>query len=293
MASTTEIERHETIISDSINTVNTAIEDAAVATENRLAEVILAQGTPENLANNRAILAQAFQPMREVTREMAEPLANIADDSVELQNLGAKDSADTTAQSALLQVAQNSVDTEIENQQNSIIDEIVIAAIGGVAVDQLARQARVAVSGIFAQTDNAQTTRLQRQLRQLRAEGAPVEQTQTIVQQLRNRLAGATIGANLTETVRRKTQDAVTRFEGAFTLQRAKRNRVERYQYVGGVIESSRDFCTQLDGAILTEEEIYDIWNSQEWGGKQPGDPFVVRGGYNCRHFFVPVREDE
>jgi len=38
-------------------------------------------------------------------------------------------------------------------------------------------------------------------------------------------------------------------------------------------------------------DEIYDIWNSS-WPGKEPGDPFVVRGGYNCQHFWVPI-EDE
>jgi hypothetical protein len=40
----------------------------------------------------------------------------------------------------------------------------------------------------------------------------------------------------------------------------------------------------------MTEKQIRNIWNSQTWQGKKPGDPFVVRGGYNCRHMFVPVK---
>ena len=58
------------------------------------------------------------------------------------------------------------------------------------------------------------------------------------------------------------------------------------YKYVGGVIPSSRPFCTQHNNNTYTEAEINRIW-SGVWQGKAPGDPFVVRGGYNCRHFFI------
>jgi hypothetical protein len=47
-----------------------------------------------------------------------------------------------------------------------------------------------------------------------------------------------------------------------------------------------------MEGEVLDEETIYSIWDD-DWQGKEPGDPFVVRGGYNCRHFWVPVEEDE
>ena len=39
----------------------------------------------------------------------------------------------------------------------------------------------------------------------------------------------------------------------------------------------------------LNEKEIRDIWNRQSWGGKSPGDPFIVRGGYRCRHTWIPT----
>lgn len=59
-----------------------------------------------------------------------------------------------------------------------------------------------------------------------------------------------------------------------------------RYLYTGGLIPSSRPFCTTHNGAVYTQQEIDSIWNGS-WQGKAPGDPFVVRGGYNCRHFFI------
>ena len=291
MASKTDIEQHDKLITEVIESNAASIEDATKAVESRLAELILAQADTTTLANNRAQLAQAFQPMQEFVQAIPSELQTVADDAVTMQGLGDKDQADTAAAQTLGQIAQGSIETEIQQQQNSIIDEIVIAGIAGVAIDQIARQARTAVSGVFAESNDPETRRLQRQLRRLRNSNAPTSEIQPVVNALKEKFAGVTLGANLKETVRRKSQDTVMRFEGAFSLGRAKRKKVEKFEYAGGVIETSRQFCQQLDGAILTEEEIYDIWNSDSWAGKEPGDPFVVRGGYNCRHFWVPIQE--
>lgn len=59
-----------------------------------------------------------------------------------------------------------------------------------------------------------------------------------------------------------------------------------QFRYTGGLIATSRPFCNTHNNGVYTEAEINRIWTGS-WGGKAPGDPFVVRGGYNCRHFFV------
>jgi len=38
------------------------------------------------------------------------------------------------------------------------------------------------------------------------------------------------------------------------------------------------------------EEELRRIWQGS-WAGKSEGDPFIVRGGYRCRHTWLPVVE--
>jgi hypothetical protein len=76
-------------------------------------------------------------------------------------------------------------------------------------------------------------------------------------------------------------------FDGAVTLLQGQNQPNVVYRYTGGIVKESRDFCTRMDGRTLTEAEIRNIWSTQSWQGKQPGDPFVVRGGYNCRHIFV------
>ena len=49
-----------------------------------------------------------------------------------------------------------------------------------------------------------------------------------------------------------------------------------------------RDWCRQHSGKVYTEEQIRELW-TQDWSGKAAGDPFIVRGGYNCRHHWRPV----
>jgi hypothetical protein len=92
-------------------------------------------------------------------------------------------------------------------------------------------------------------------------------------------------------TITNTFNNAVRNFDGA--VSRVRADQEQRYEYVGGVIAESRDFCRSLDGARMTESEIRDTWASEDWQGKEPGDPFVVRGGYNCRHMWVPIEEDE
>jgi hypothetical protein len=57
------------------------------------------------------------------------------------------------------------------------------------------------------------------------------------------------------------------------------------FKYYGPDDETTREFCERHVGKTYTKEEIAEIW-SGEWAGKISGDPFVVRGGYNCRHRF-------
>ena len=116
-------------------------------------------------------------------------------------------------------------------------------------------------------------------------------------------LVGGVTAATITAL--RKSRKAVTRRlqiaystnlrngDAAYTILATRAtNKTVKYRYVGGIIPESRPFCRQHDGQVMTESEIRRIWNSQTWQGKKPGDPFVVRGGYNCRHYFVPVEEE-
>ena len=78
-------------------------------------------------------------------------------------------------------------------------------------------------------------------------------------------------------------------FHGQFTVAKAKASGLNHFTYTGTLVRDSRTFCRNMLNRTLNEKEIRDIWNRQSWGGKSPGDPFIVRGGYRCRHTWIPT----
>ena len=84
---------------------------------------------------------------------------------------------------------------------------------------------------------------------------------------------------------------AVQQLESAVLRIRAKAAGIDRFQYVGGTIATTRPFCAKHNGKIYTTKEIDQMWK-QTWAGKKPGNAFIVRGGFNCRHFWVAVKEE-
>ena len=81
-------------------------------------------------------------------------------------------------------------------------------------------------------------------------------------------------------------------FHGQFTVKKAKDSGLNHFTYTGTLVRDSRPFCRDMLNKTLTEKEIRDRWNSQSWAGKSSGDPFIVRGGYRCRHTWIPTNPD-
>lgn len=65
---------------------------------------------------------------------------------------------------------------------------------------------------------------------------------------------------------------------------------ITKFKYVGSLIKDSREFCKHRVGKVFTLKQI-EAWEDIEFKGKKSGDPFVTRGGWNCRHHLSPVVE--
>jgi hypothetical protein len=78
----------------------------------------------------------------------------------------------------------------------------------------------------------------------------------------------------------------------ARTLAVAKNSGLVWFRYIGGVIETSRDFCVERNGNYYHTTEIEE-WPDTEWDGMIEGtnsqNIFYYCGGWNCRHEFIPV----
>ena len=85
--------------------------------------------------------------------------------------------------------------------------------------------------------------------------------------------------------------DSIMQFDGQFTIHKAKEAGLKHFKYTGSKDEANRDFCRRHVGNTYNEKQIRAIWTGN-WKGKSSGDPFIVRGGYRCRHTWLPVDKD-
>jgi hypothetical protein len=84
--------------------------------------------------------------------------------------------------------------------------------------------------------------------------------------------------------------DTLSQFDATLLRKFGEDTGAEKWKYTGTSITTTRKWCRNHIDMVMTEEEIREDW-SKEWDGKAEGDPFVVRGGYNCRHRWRPVFE--
>lgn len=94
----------------------------------------------------------------------------------------------------------------------------------------------------------------------------------------------------LTSYVKRYARDSMSIFDNTYTQLVAQDVGVELWEYSGGTLKDSRDFCLERVGNVYTTEEI-ESWANQDWQGKNPATDaatiFAYRGGFNCIHSFI------
>ena len=96
------------------------------------------------------------------------------------------------------------------------------------------------------------------------------------------------VGGRLAMNANQLVHDSLMQFDASVNTAIGMEAGATKWKYVGRIIATTRPFCREHEGQIFTNDEIESTW-SGSWAGKASGDPFIVRGGYNCGHQFRPV----
>lgn len=99
-------------------------------------------------------------------------------------------------------------------------------------------------------------------------------------------------GGSMARYATQQMHDSLMQFDASINVAIGKEAGATKWKYVGRLIETSRPFCREHEGEVMTTERIEELW-AGDWAGKASGDPFIVRGGYNCKHRFRPVFDEE
>jgi len=96
----------------------------------------------------------------------------------------------------------------------------------------------------------------------------------------------------LMQYVKQITRDALNNYSRSYQSSVGNALGLEFYQYVGGLMPESRDFCRDRVNGYFHYKEI-ESWANLEWKGKRSDTTessiFIYAGGYNCEHQILPV----
>lgn len=290
MATQEQIQRHSEVIDEILDGFDDYMDSASKVLENRIAQRILETKTKDELLGLRGVINDDFEElislkvrdyMKEFDKVALDTTKMVGDEITPLDNRVA---------SELKAQAYQSIDENVKTGRENVNSEIVIGAIAGMSIQAIAQNSRHAISGLFIQVDDIETTLLQKKLTRLRkATTRKEDDIAKTFTALKKKFAGVNVGSSLRNTVKAGMHDKVMDFDAVFIKHRADQAGLTKFKYTGSLIAESRDFCIRNVGRTFTKAEAQSLWSSQSWKGKRSGDPFVVRGGHNCRHFWVPV----
>ena len=173
-----------------------------------------------------------------------------------------------------------------------INDEVYQSTIVGRPFNDVVRNIRSHINGVYQKSNQAEINELVDFINENKFVESQKTQVQSAVTKLQTEYAADRAGENLRRYAGQIAHDSVMQFHGQFTVKKAKESGLKHFTYTGTLVRDSRPFCVNMVGRTLTEKEIRDRWNSQSWKGKSSGDPFIVRGGYRCRHTWIPTNPD-
>ena len=174
----------------------------------------------------------------------------------------------------------------------TINDEIYQSTIVGRPFSDVVRNIRSHINGVYQKSNQGEINELVDFINENKFVESQKTQVQSAVTKLQTEYAADRAGENLRRYAGQIAHDSVMQFHGQFTVKKAKESGLKHFTYTGTLVRDSRPFCVNMVGRTLTEKEIRDRWNSQSWKGKSSGDPFIVRGGYRCRHTWIPTNPD-
>jgi hypothetical protein len=170
-----------------------------------------------------------------------------------------------------------------------INDEVYQSTIAGRPFEDMVSNIRSHINGVYKRSNTAEINELVDFINENKFDSAKKAQVEDAVRKLHTQYASDRAGNNLRRYASQIAHDSVMQFHGQFTIAKAKEAGLTHFTYTGTLVRDSRDFCKTMLNKTLTEEEIRETWINRSWQGKSTGDPFIVRGGYRCRHTWIPT----
>ena len=170
-----------------------------------------------------------------------------------------------------------------------INDEVYQSTIAGRPFNDMVSNIKSHINGVYKASNVTEIKELVDYINENKFDSTKKGAVEDAIRRLHTKYASDRAGNNLRRYASQIAHDSVMQFHGQFTVAKAKEAGLNHFTYTGTLVRDSRQFCVNFLNRTLSEEQIRDIWNNSAWQGKSTGDPFIVRGGYRCRHTWIPT----
>jgi len=149
------------------------------------------------------------------------------------------------------------------------------------------------INGVYIQTNDNEAQELVEFIAENKFDPAMESAVDAAVEQLHTKYARDRVGNNLRRYATQQLHDGLMQYSASINMKMANQLGAEQFEYFGTVVDDTRQWCKDHIGRVMTEQEIRDEWANNSWAGKSSSDPFIARGGYNCRHHFRAVFNED
>ena len=250
----------------------------------------------EYLAWSDTVVREGFNKQAKRIEKAFKRIGNIPPEFQEL----------TKGDLALIQNLKQQYFTQFKDVSNTftrkLAEQVYQNTLVGADFTVLEKQLRQTINGIYASSDDPEINRLITYINRNQNKDDPTIQAKVDekVQILQSKFARDRVGENMKKYAGQILNDSLRDFDATLNFNKSQDAGLTYVKYYGDVIPTTRDICRNVingvydkrKGGLFTIDEVKKLWASRSWSGKKPGDPLIVRGGYNCRHQWSYVNPD-
>ena len=248
----------------------------------------------EYLAWSDTVVREGFNKQAKRIEKAFKRIGNIPPEFQEL----------TKGDLALIQNLKQQYFTQFKDVSNTftrrLADKVYQNTLIGSEFATLEKELRQTINGIYASSDDPEINRLVDFVNENKFVESQQSAVDKAIQTLQSKFARDRAGENMKKYAGQILNDSLRDFDATLNFNKSQDAGLTYVKYYGDVIPTTREICRNVingvydrrKGGLFTVDEVRSLWASRSWSGKKPGDPLIVRGGYNCRHQWSYVNPD-
>ena len=181
-----------------------------------------------------------------------------------------------------------------------LADKVYQNTLVGREFVELEQELRQTINGIYSRSDDKEAQKLVEFVKKNKNKRSMQVSVDKAVQTLQSKFGRDRAGDNMRKYASQLLNDGLREFDAQVNAYKSQEAGLTHVKYFGDIIPTTREVCKNIlrgvykkrQSNVFTIDEVRKLWKQRSWSGKKPGDPLVVRGGYNCRHQWTYVSPD-